>query len=133
MSLFFIKRRLWRATFFAGWPHPCGWAHALPVVGIALGFAGTLASQRAVGAVLVRPASDVAFVSGLPRWAEALPGGWVTGSSSAVAPTLAALSKPPVVTAFVTVDTLITRRTNALPCHGIAACSIFTGACMKTA
>lgn len=44
-------------TFFAGWPHPCGWAHALPVVGIALGFAGTLASQRAVGAVLVRPAS----------------------------------------------------------------------------
>lgn len=44
-------------TFFAGWPHPCGWAHALPVVGIALGFAGTLASQRAVGTVLVRPAS----------------------------------------------------------------------------
>lgn len=43
-------------TFFAGWPHPRGWAYAVPVVGIALGFAGTLASQGAVGAVLVWPA-----------------------------------------------------------------------------
>lgn len=44
-------------TFLAGWPHPRGWTDTFPIVWVALGLAGTLASQRAVGAVLVRPAA----------------------------------------------------------------------------
>lgn len=133
MSLFFIKRKLWRATFLAGWPHPRGWTDTFPIVWVALGLAGTLASQRAVGAVLVRPAANVTLVPSLSRWAEAFPSGRVAGSSSTVALALAPLTKAPTGTAFLTVDTMVPRGTNALSHHGIAARSVFTGTCMKAA
>lgn len=131
--MFFVKRKLRRATFCAGWPHPGVWAGAVAVAGVAAGSAGTLAPQGAAGAIPVWPAPNVTFVSSLPRWAKALPSLWITRSISTVTLMLAPLTKPAPVTAFFTVDTMITQRTKALSCHCIAGCSIFTGTGLKTA